>query len=435
MQASAHLQAAIEVLTLMQPTAGKARASNATSATTALKEWGRQHRFAGAKDRSAIGDWVYQALRFRASSSFLLDSHTPRAWMLGAMRQMGLSLAQIDQHCQGGHTPAPLVDRERQCLAELHFAAASDYQKANLPEWLMPSFARQFGDTAVDQARALCQRATVSLRINTEKTTQQAVQSALADWQPIATNRIANCLSFAAPEIGTRAVNLSTHPLYLAGHFEIQDEASQIAARLADVNAEMRVLDLCAGAGGKTLALSNHMRNRGVLVAFDTLAAQQHDIHARIERAGANHVQVINAGDHRALQRCGDQFDVVLVDAPCTGSGTWRRTPDTKWRLQPQHLAERVRQQREVLLQAAAKLRHGGRLVYVTCSLLPEENQDQVDWFLSQSDQFKVLPWRTMWQRHSQAYLQSADRSERHLLMTPLDHGTDGFFVALFERL
>ena len=216
----------------------------------------------------------------------------------------------------------------------------------------------------------------------------------------------------------------------------MQDEGSQIAALLAGAAPRQQVLDICAGAGGKTLAFAAAMRNTGQVYAYDDEPTRLRPIFERLKRAGARNVQVLPAGDREALTALGPRFDLVFVDAPCTGSGAWRRRPDAKWRLRLANLHERQEEQRAILALAAALVKPGGRLVYVTCSVLAEENNDQVAWFQANHPGFTALPWRDAWKAHigDAPALSSADGSEEALLLTPARHGTDGFFIAALVR-
>jgi 16S rRNA (cytosine967-C5)-methyltransferase len=191
------------------------------------------------------------------------------------------------------------------------------------------------------------------------------------------------------------------------------------------------VLDLCAGAGGKTLALAAAMQNTGQIYAYDSDRLQLRPIFDRLKRAGVRNAQVLPAGDEAALMALGSRFDVVLVDAPCTGSGVWRRRPDAKWRLKPQNLTDRLAEQRAALALARRLVKRGGHLVYVTCSVLPEENTDQVAWLLREAPQFALQPYRERWVRSIGGEPPpSANGSEAALLLTPARHGSDGFYVA-----
>jgi 16S rRNA (cytosine967-C5)-methyltransferase len=219
------------------------------------------------------------------------------------------------------------------------------------------------------------------------------------------------------------------------GWFEVQYEGSQVAALLSGAGSRQQVIDLCAGAGGKTLALAAQMANTGQLYAYDSDRMRLRPIFERLKRAGARNVQVLPAGEGAALAPLEGKMDLVVIDAPCTGSGVWRRRPDAKWRLSPEMLEARLAEQSAVLDQGAALVKLGGRLAYVTCSVLPSENGEQVAAFLARHADFEVVPWRELWAAAIPVEApDSADGSDETLLMTPLSHGTDGFFVAVLQR-
>jgi 16S rRNA (cytosine967-C5)-methyltransferase len=249
--------------------------------------------------------------------------------------------------------------------------------------------------------------------------------------------RATPCLRSArpAPEGQARAPHLEAEAAHGKGWFEVQDEGSQIAALLAGADPRMQVLDLCAGAGGKTLALAAAMQNTGQIYAYDDDKRQLRPIFERLKRAGARNVQAMDAGDEAGLLALGPRFDLVLVDAPCTGSGTWRRKPDSKWRLKPANIPERQAEQRQVLDLGARLTKPGGSLVYVTCSVLPEENADQVAAFLAGHADFAIEPYAGPWrERLACEAPASADGRTDTLQLTPARHGTDGFFIALLRR-
>ncbi|HRD77607.1 MAG TPA: RsmB/NOP family class I SAM-dependent RNA methyltransferase, partial [Hyphomicrobiaceae bacterium] len=239
------------------------------------------------------------------------------------------------------------------------------------------------------------------------------------------------------PPVGAgRTPNVEADAAHGKGWFEVQDEGSQIAAQLAGAGPRHQVLDLCAGAGGKTLAMAARMQNNGQIYAYDRDKAQLRPIFERLKRAGARNVQVLAGGDKAALTALGPRFDVVLADAPCTGSGVWRRRPESKWRVKPQSIAERQAEQRAVLALGAALVKPGGRFVYVTCSVLPEENTDQVAAFIAERPEFTVVPTAKAWAAAMPGVdcPASADGSADTLLLSPASHGTDGFFIAVLEK-
>ncbi|MFN3623667.1 MAG: RsmB/NOP family class I SAM-dependent RNA methyltransferase [Hyphomicrobium sp.] len=406
-------------------------------AATALADWGKAHRFAGSGDRAAIGTIVFDALRRRSSIAARMGADTPRALALGAAsRALGLAADEVARSADGSeHALSPLSEAETAGLSEENPAGASPAVTGDFPEWLLPAFERAFGDRAASEGMALAARAPVDLRVNTLKAPREKVLKALARFGAEATPHSLLGVRVPAPEGAAKAPHLEAETAHGKGWYEVQDEGSQIAALLAGAKPRMQVLDLCAGAGGKTLALAAVMQNTGQIYAYDSDKKQLRPIFERLKRAGARNVQVLEAGDETALSALGARFDLVLVDAPCTGSGTWRRKPDAKWRLKPANIPERQEEQRRVLELGASLTKPGGALVYVTCSVLPEENQDQVAAFLSAHADFAIEPFQDVWpERIGGEPPVSADGRADTLQLTPAQHGTDGFFIALMRR-
>ena len=428
MRPGARIAAAIEILDDMT--------KHHRPVATALADWGKTHRFAGSGDRSVIGHMVYDALRHKAASEWFMGAETSRAIVIGGMREQGAAAADIAAMCTGAdHTPAPLSEDELKRLASPNTEPAPAWVTGNYPQWLHPSFKRAFGDRLSVEGQGLSKRAPADLRVNTLKATREKVMKALVSYGAIELEMAPNAVRIPAPTGDERIPNLQAEAAYQAGWCEIQDEGSQIAAALTGAGPRSQVLDLCAGGGGKTLAMAAVMQNTGQIYAYDDDRTRLKPIFLRIQRAGVRNVQVLRAGEIAALDELGPRFDIVLVDAPCTGTGTWRRRPDAKWRLKPANLAERQKEQREVLAQAVKSVKPGGRLVYVTCSVLPEENTDQVQAFLVANPDFSILPyadaWRTALPGEPPA---SADGSTDTLSLTPASHGTDGFFIAVLVR-
>jgi 16S rRNA (cytosine967-C5)-methyltransferase len=341
----------------------------------------------------------------------------------------------VIEACDGAdHAPEALTEVERAGLTR-DLKEAPDAARADIPDWLWPSFSRQFGDGAVAEGEAMARRAPADLRVNTLKATPEKVLKALAGFAA-APSPVSPVGIRVPPPVGAqRTPNLQAEAAFQAGWFEIQDEGSQIAALLSGAGPRKQVLDLCAGAGGKMLALAALMQNTGQLYAYDADRHQLKPIFDRIKRAGVRNVQVLRAGDEAALDALGPRFDVVMADAPCTGTGTWRRRPDAKWRLKPEALAARQAEQRSVLSRAASLVKPGGRLIYVTCSILPEENTEQIALFLKDRSDFAILPMAEAWGAALPGdVLSSADGRSDSLLLTPGRHGTDGFFIAVLSR-
>lgn len=406
-------------------------------AASALADWGKSHRFAGSGDRAAIGTLVYDALRRRNSISARMGSDTPRALALGAAsRAFAMTPDEVAVAADGSaYAIGSLSDEEAAALARDLPLDAPAHIAGDFPEWLTPSLERAFGSRAVEEGAALSARAPVDLRVNTLKATREKTLKALAHFAAEPTPLSPVGLRIPPPEGAGRAPHVEAEAAHGKGWFEVQDEGSQVAALLAGATSRMQVLDLCAGAGGKTLALAAAMQNTGQIYAYDADKRQLRPIFERLRRAGARNVQAMDAGDESALATLGPRFDVVLVDAPCTGSGTWRRKPDSKWRLKPANIGERQVEQRAVLALGSGLTKPGGCLVYVTCSVLPEENTDQVAAFRSDHPDFSVEPYAQSWKEHfGTGPPSSADGRDDTLLLTPACHGTDGFFIARLRR-
>ncbi|MFM7085175.1 MAG: RsmB/NOP family class I SAM-dependent RNA methyltransferase [Hyphomicrobium sp.] len=428
MRPAARIAAAIEILDTIlnrhQPT------------SLALADWGKSHRFAGSADRNAIGSLVYDALRKRLSLAWAMGSETPRALALGAaLKTFMMTPEVLVAECNGkDHAPEKLSEQEQVGLVRSE-AEAPDFIRANIPEWLWTSFHKTFGPRAVEEGRHLAERAPTDLRINTLKVVREKVLKALAEFnvRPTPFSPIGVRVPIA---IGTaRTPNLEAEAAFQAGWFEIQDEGSQVAALLADVGPQMQILDLCAGSGGKTLALAGQMQNKGQIYAYDKDRLRLKPIFSRIQRAGVRNVQVLKGGDQNALQALGQKFDRVIVDAPCSGTGVWRRRPESKWRLKAKSLEERTLEQEKVLATASQLVKPGGRIVYITCSLLPQENSLQIEKFLSQNRPFSLIPYEKIWkERLPDTLPQSALNTPLTLQLTPASHGTDGFYVAILQR-
>jgi 16S rRNA (cytosine967-C5)-methyltransferase len=431
MTPSARLSAAIEVLAEIE--------ARRRPVADALKDWGLSHRFAGSGDRAAIAGLVYDALRRKSSAAWLMGEATPRASLLGMLRrERGLDAQAMAALCNGSrHAPPPLSDREAAALAHDALTGAPAHIEGDYPEWLDSHLARVFGDERAAEGAALASRAPLDLRVNTLAAERgqplaklEHLNAAPTRWSPIGI-RIRLAAEAKSPAI-------HAEPVFLKGQIEIQDEGSQLAALLADAKPGEQVVDLCAGAGGKTLAFAAAMENRGQIYATDLDKRRLAPIHARLERAGARNVQVRTpTGRGDILADLAGRADLVMIDAPCTGTGAWRRNPDAKWRIRPGALAERLNEQQAVLERAATLVKSGGRIAYVTCSVLAEENNDQVGSFLARHPDFSVeKPADVAKVLGERAYLfaRAALISDQGLLMTPRRTDTDGFFVSMLRR-
>ncbi|HEX6000039.1 MAG TPA: RsmB/NOP family class I SAM-dependent RNA methyltransferase [Hyphomicrobiaceae bacterium] len=405
-------------------------------AANALADWGKAHRFAGSGDRAAIGNLLYDALRRRRSLAAQMENERPRAIVLAAApRALGIDVAAVIASADGSpHAIEALTEAEQAGLQRQLPPDAPASVRGDFPDWLEASFARAFDAAAAEEGAALAVRAPVDLRVNALKADREKVLRALARFSAVATPFSPVGVRLAVPEGAGRTPNVEAEPGHGKGWYEVQDEGSQLAALLSGAGPRKQVLDLCAGGGGKSLAFAAAMRNTGQIYAYDEDPQRLRPIFERLKRAGARNVQVMTAGDTAALQALGPRFDVVFIDAPCTGTGAWRRRPDAKWRLKPANLAQRQEEQHQLLELAAPLVKPGGRLVYVTCSVLPEENTDQIAWFSGQHPEFAVLPWGDAWRQEIGGEPPVSATGDAALLLTPGRHGTDGFFVALLSK-
>jgi 16S rRNA (cytosine967-C5)-methyltransferase len=403
-----------------------------------LKEWGFAHRFAGSKDRSAIAALAYDALRRKASSAWIMGDPGARASVIGALKQSRqMNAEEIAALFSGeGHAPPPLMYEERRRLDEATLEGAPDYVRGDYPEWLSSAFTESLGSDAADEGAALARRAPVDLRVNGLKGDRAKALAALSHLNPSETPFSPWGLRI---EIGAdgRGPPLAAEPAYVKGLVEVQDEGSQIAALLSGVEAGGQVLDLCAGGGGKSLAFAAMMKNQGQIYATDSDGRRLTPIYQRLDRAGARNVQVrAPKGTQDILSELIGRCDIVFVDAPCSGSGAWRRNPDAKWRMRPGALDQRIKDQKEVFAKASQYVKKGGRLVYVTCSLLKSENEDRVAEFLSARVDFAPIEAAHLARATGLPELAPyASKLGAGLRLSPLRTGTDGFYIASLARI
>src|ERR1700724_3363356 len=431
MTPAARLSAAIELIEAID--------SQRVPAAKALKEWGTAHRYAGSGDRAAISGLIWDVLRRQASSAWIMDEGTARARVLGMLKlERVLDVEAIAALCDGGRfAPEPLTERERVALTSRSLDAAPAPVAGDYPEWLDGYLAQVFGDDRVAEATVMASRAPLDLRVNTLKAKREKVLASTAHlrtmptpWSPIGL-RI---------ELSADARNPGIHSEedFIKGLVEVQDEGSQLAALLSAAKPGEQVIDLCAGAGGKTLALAAMMQGKGRLIATDHDKRQLAPIHERLSRAGVHNADVRTPkGEADTLGDIRASADLVLIDAPCTGTGTWRRNPDAKWRMRPGALEVRLKDQIEVLDRAAALVKPGGRIAYITCSVLPAENGEQVRAFVTRHPEFAVVPPEqtasVLWDK-AEDFAKAALQSPEGWLMTPRRTGTDGFFVSVLKK-
>lgn len=381
----------------------------------------RARRFIGSGDRRAVSERVWRVMRTQRRLTWWLErgggAPTPRLLVAASLMLEGWTQVGVAQSYSGGqYGPAPLLQPETAALMPLEGHTIDHPEmpepvRLEFPDWILPALQARFGEELRPEMEAALEPAPLDLRVNLLKATREEAQAALA----------AEGLECAPTPLspwglridGRRSVTAG--PAFQTGLVEIQDEGSQLVVALLGVEPEMRVVDWCAGAGGKTLAIAMLMKNRGHLVACDVSAPRLEGAVRRLRRAGVQNCErhLVGPGDKWAKRR-GGTFDRVLVDAPCTGTGTWRRNPDARLRLREQDLLELVPKQAGILDAASRLVRVGGRLVYATCSLLRDENEAQIEAFLGRHPDFAVVA--------------------PYLSLTPRMQGTDGFFGALMER-
>jgi 16S rRNA (cytosine967-C5)-methyltransferase len=417
MTPAARLQAAIDILTALETTD--------QPTDRLLREFFRARRYAGSKDRAAIGQRVFEIQRQRAALAWRIGSDTPRALALASVLADGEEPQAL--FTGGGYGPAVLSDEEKAAMAAAR-GAPPLYVQGAFPAFLESELVRAFGDDLLAQMQALNRRAPVDLRVNTLRRERGEVLDAL-----IAQGFAAAATPYAPHGIriasGEGSAALRTGAMFESGAYEFQDEAAQIAALLCDARPGQRVLDLAAGAGGKSLALAAAMRNEGEIVACDIRQPALQELAVRAKRAGAANIRTFLIDP--ALPE--GPFDTVLVDAPCSGTGTWRRQPELRWKLTPDILAARMAVQDTLLADAAGLVKPGGRLVYATCSILPCENEDRVAAFLARDGRFKTVRADSAWRDDGEKALPPPGMAES-FTASPLKTGTDGFFVAVLER-
>ncbi len=438
MTPGARMAAVIELCRLID---GTAQPADATA-----ERFFRQRRFMGSKDRRAVADATFAMLRRRARLDWWIAragggvEPTPRNRAIANLILFeGTEALELSSLFNGaGHCPPPLS------VAETAFAAAlwgrsadhSDMPAATaleLPAWLEEPLRRQWGTAVAAEMGALNTPAPVDLRVNTVKATREKAREALA------ADGIETAPTPLSP-LGLRAVGrprLGAAEAFRRGLVEVQDEGAQVTALLTGARTGMTVVDFCAGAGGKTLVVAGAMaegsRVKGRLTACDTVAGRLERLRGRLRRAGISGVKRRRLDGENTSWMAANRASAerVLVDAPCSGTGTWRRHPEARWRLAAAAVADHVRRQRKILAAAAALVRRGGRLLYVTCSLLPVENEEQVAGFLDGHPDFALIPAAEAW---AEAVGGPCPVGGPTLTLSPASTGTDGFFAAVLER-
>ncbi len=423
MTPAARLQAAVEILDALSATAQPTDAY--------LRDWFRARRYAGSKDRAAVAERVYDVLRHRASFGWRMQGSDARSLVLASLLAEHQSESAIAQLFSGeGYGPAALTDDDRRAIASSSPGEPPRHVRGEYPQWLDAELERAFGPELLAEMQAMNARASIDLRVNTLRAERDNMLVGLRslDIKAQRTPFSPSGIRVASAE----GLGLLQHTQFFqTGAFEFQDEASQLVAYLCGAQPGNRVLDLAAGAGGKALALAAIMGNRGDILAFDNNAKRLKPLGPRARRAGATSIR--SASKRGGPEWGNGKFDVVLVDAPCSGSGTWRRNPELKWRLTPERLKELIGLQAWLIDDGARHTKQGGRLVYATCSLLPCENEDVIESFLNRSGQFRIAAAADVWQQVGLGAAPAGTREYFHA--SPHRTATDGFFACILERL
>jgi len=427
MRPPAQLQATIELLDLI--------ADTGHPADRTMAQYFRGHRYIGSKDKAVISEQFYSLLRQRLSDTYLLETaglpvnNRMRAALL--LRAQGLSL--LDYFNGEQYSPNRLEQTQRELLHQIDFSSLETAPlnvQLNVPEWIAPKLEATLGERYEPEMRASNQRANTDIRVNLLKSTVAQVTQSLAS----------SGHDFSPTELSPWGIRFNGRVAlfgldsFKQGWFEIQDEGSQLLALLSGVKAGDRVVDFCAGAGGKTLAMAAMMNNKGTLYACDVHSKRLQQLAKRTKRAGVHNVRqhTLSSERDKWVKQHRRTADVVLVDAPCSGTGTWRRSPDSRWNLDPSGLLGLIELQQSILLSASRLVKQGGRLIYATCSLLQEENEQQVEQFLRHNPDFSYAKGVA---KHP--ILANSDKVHYNgysLRTFPAQSDTDGFYACVLTR-
>jgi len=406
-------------------------------ADAVISAYFRARRYIGSKDRSAVASQIYLILRhFLRLSWHLEQAGARRNGRNSVLVELLLSeqwpVEEIQENFTGEHyAPARLREEERFLLVRLGTVFEPPemplYVQVECPEEYAEKFQAAFSENFAAEMRGMLTEALMDLRVNPRVITRAA---AIAELKAAKIDAAPTPYSPFGIRIHGRPA-LPTLDLYKRGGVEIQDEGSQLIALLVGAQPGEQIVDFCAGAGGKTLAIAAMMENKGRVIACDVLDRRLEKSRTRFTRAGLENIQIrpLTSENDKWVKRSAGQFDRVLVDAPCSGTGVWRRNPDARWKQLGPSLVELLPLQARILSSTARLVKPGGRLVYATCSLLPDENQMQVERFLAEHPDFKLLP------------VQQASTPDMHLPHTgdymnlsPARHNTDGFFAAVMQK-
>lgn len=427
MRAAARVQAAIELLDEIDRTG--------YPADRTMSHYFRQRRYIGAGDKREISEHLYAVLRHRLSLQYLLKSvsltSSSRLLIAVHLLQNGTELESVFDGQR--HNPTRFGDTQLEALGNIEFAKLGDaplYVRLNVPEWIAPGLEAVLGQRFADEMQALNERASTDIRVNSLKSSREQLGPEFER----------QGLKFSNGELAPSAivfeqrVALFDTDAFKRGEFEVQDQGSQLLALATGVRPGDKVIDFCAGAGGKTLAMAAMMQNRGTLYACDIHSKRLDELKKRCRRAGVHNVRVhrLSSEQDKWIKQHASFADVVLVDAPCTGTGTWRRNPDSRWRLSSGDLQNLLQLQHSILTNAARLVKPGGKLFYATCSLLQEENELQIDQFLAANEGFKPSVIGNLNLFH--AIADKVELSANTLRTYPALSGCDGFYLCALQR-
>ncbi|MEQ1756349.1 MAG: RsmB/NOP family class I SAM-dependent RNA methyltransferase [Micropepsaceae bacterium] len=412
-----------------------------TPVKDAVRDWGKRSRFAGSRDRAWISGLVVDALRRKNSIEHAMEATGARALALGALKHAwGWDVRKIEEALKDEHAPPALQGKERENLLLAPDPSAPPHIQGDYPEWLAPHLQRAFGPDAVPEAMAMASRAPIDLRVNTLKSDPEKAGRSLEGVHARQMPELKNGFRIPAPDAIERGEAVEAIPAYSKGWVEVQDMGSQIASAASCAAPGEQVLDYCAGGGGKTIAMAAMMENKGQIFSHDIDGRRLSALIPRIDRAGIRNVQLRHPKENASLDDLVGKMDLVMIDSPCTGVGTWRRKPDAKWRVTPNALEKRMQDQAMILRTACNYVKPGGRLVYVTCSFLMEENEDQFASFLADRTDFKPEPAAEAAIKSGQLteagakLVRQCTRPDGSVRLTPRTSGTDGFYIAVMRR-
>ena len=427
MRPAAQVQASIELLDEISQTR--------YHADRLMAQYFRNNRYIGSKDKAAISEYVYGVLRKQLSYEYLLKK---AEFSKESRFLMALALREQDQHLGDVYTgeryqPVAFATPVLERLLAIDFAdleTAPRHVQLNVPEWIAPRLEAALGERYEKEMEASNQRAQTDIRVNLLKSTVLQTQQMMAEagYSPEPSGLSPWGLRFS------QRVALFGLDAFKQGCFEVQDTGSQVLALVSQVKPGDKVVDFCAGAGGKTLAMAAMMENKGTIYACDVHSKRLEQLAKRTKRAGAHNVRthLLSSENDKWVKKHRNIADVVLIDAPCTGTGTWRRSPDSRWNLQPEDLENLKALQQSILQSASRLIKPGGQILYATCSLLREENEDQISQFLNANAEFELgeldLP-ETLKQN-----LHRIESRKHQLRLYPGLSGTDGFYVAALTK-